>query len=410
MSRREFLSATGGLTAGVVVFGGVDEVISRGSSSTSSTGNALPFFGEHQGGIITTRQAQTQFATFDVLGADRVRLAGLLRTWTDVSADLAAGQPAGPVFADEGGAPADSGEQVGLGPSRLTINVGFGPSLFGIGGPDRFGLGRLSPVPLVDLPPFPGDRLTPATSGGDLAVHICADDAQVAFHALRQLTRAAEGVAAVRWCQAGFNAAPADGTTSRNLLGFKDGTSNPTSEDDLATFVWVGEEGPDWMTGGTYAVVRRIRVALADWDHTSLRQQQQVIGRYKDSGAPLGRSGEFDALDLSSRNLDGTPVIPADAHVRMASAEQNWGARMLRRSYEYDNGFVTGDNEPVADAGLLFCCYQRYPVVAFIPIYERLAVSDALTAFTTHTASAIFAMPGGVAHRGDWIGRQLLEA
>jgi len=367
----------------------------------------IPFYGGHQGGIFEPRQRHTQFAAFDVVTSERSELTALLQRWTAVAADLTAGRAAG--ASSRSNAPgADSGEAIGLGAARLTVNFGFGPSLFGVGGRDRFGLLQRSPVPLVELPPFPGDQIPASTSGGDLTVHVCADDAQVAFHALRQLARSARPVAALRWTQAGFSSPGPDGGTPRNLLGFVDGTVNPTAK-ECETFVWVGEEGPEWMTGGTYMVVRRIRVDLDAWDATSIKDQEDVIGRHKSSGAPLGRTRQSDSLDLSARTSDGDPVIPLDAHVRLASAQANWGSMLLRRSFAFDDGLIGQGGSAGLDAGVLFICYQRYPVVGFIPIYRKLASADALSRFTTHTASAIAAVPAAASRHGDWVGRRLFE-
>ena len=247
-------------------------------------------------------------------------------------------------------------------------------------------------------------------------MHACADDPQVAFHALRQIARAAQGLASVRWSQAGFNEAEALGGTPRNLMGFKDGTVNLTTDRQMDEFVWVGDEGPGWLTGGTYLVVRRIRMALERWDAESLGAQERVIGRHKVSGAPLGRSNEFDALDLDARQIDGSPVIPADAHVRVASRQENWGQMLLRRSYSYAGATEvpgataeSSQTAPSLDAGLFFCAYQRNPRLAFIPIFRRLAEADSLSRFTTHTASAISAVPSAAARRGAWVGQELFE-
>jgi deferrochelatase/peroxidase EfeB len=234
---------------------------------------------------------------------------------------------------------------------------------------------------------------------------------------LRQLARAADGVATVRWSQAGFNESSAVGTTPRNLMGFKDGTINPVTDSALREFVWVGSEGPEWITGGTYLVVRRIRIALERWDAQSLGAQQNVIGRYKVSGAPLGRTHEFDPLDLDAKDGSGKSYIPSGSHVRLASPQENWGQMMLRRSYSYAGGVdqYVGTRTPVSepssfDAGLVFFAYQRNPRLAFIPIYRKLASNDSLSRFTTHTASAIAAIPPAASQPGRFVGQQLLEA
>jgi deferrochelatase/peroxidase EfeB len=416
VSRRAFLGTAGGVAAGAVgaaaTVDGIDPT--DAGAATTSHGPTEPFYGVHQGGITTSPQAQTMFVALDVTSDRRQEVAELLRAWTGVAAALTSGR-GGPA-ADHGlgtGAP-DDDEAVGLGPARLTVNFGFGPSLFGRGSSDRFGLGKDCPEALVDLPAFPGDQLDPAKTGGDLTIHACADDPQVVFHAARQLVRAAEGVASLRWSQTGFNEQSASQGTPRNLMGFKDGTMNPSGERKLADVVWVRGAEPAWMDGGTYVVVRRIRMDLDQWDSTPVATQERTIGRYKRSGAPLGRTAEFDALDLSAKDADGDPVVPLDAHVRIASPQENWNNAMLRRGYGYnDDALVAGPasahETSTFDAGLLFVAYQQNPRQVFIPIYAELAARDALRRFTVHTGSAVAALPPGARHPGSWIGEQLFD-
>jgi deferrochelatase/peroxidase EfeB len=418
ISRRNFLGAAGGLVAGAALVGARDQLTSHKVSPVRSTvsDGVEPFYGLHQGGITTQPQSHTYFAALDVTTDRRNELAALLQSWTAVAANLTSGRTAAPLVTDLGGVEPDSGETLGLGPARLTINFGFGPSLFGRGAHDRFGLAKNWPVWLIDLPAFPGDELIESKTGGDLTIHACADDPQVVFHAVRQLARAADGVASIRWSQAGFNEASASEGTPRNLMGFKDGTINPRTDAELDRFVWVGQEGPDWLTGGTYVVVRRIRIAFDQWDAEPLGNQERVIGRHKVSGAPLGKSNEFDELDLEAAYSNGDLVIPHDSHVRLTSPQENWGEMMLRRSYSYNDGVdplverrAPGGLAPTLDAGIFFAAYQRNPRLVFIPIFQRIAELDALREFTIHTGSAVVAIPPAAAGPGDWVGQRLLE-
>jgi deferrochelatase/peroxidase EfeB len=290
----------------------------------------------------------------------------------------------------------------------LTVTFGLGPGIFELNGEDRFGLRARRPAPLVELPAFPFDELIAQKTGGDLTIQACADDPQVAFHAVRELLRMADGVASIRWTQVGFNETPASIGTPRNLQGFKDGTINP-SGGQLSKFVWAGSEGPSWMRGGTYLVVRRIHIAIEDWDSRSVGEQEQVIGRHKISGAPLGRSAEFDALDLAATDAQGIPLIAVNAHVRLASPEQNGGQMILRRGYAYNDGLSApvANAIPTYDAGLLFFSYQRDPRKGFIPIFQALSANDALGQFTVHTGSAIVAVPPAAAGPGHYVGESL---
>ena len=174
----------------------------------------------------------------------------------------------------------------------------------------------------------------PEKTGGDLSIQACADDPQVAFHAVRELARLAYDSAQLRWAQTGFISKPVDGSTPRNLMGFKDGTQQPA---DINATVWAVADSPDWMQGGSYLVVRRIRMALEHWDRTNVFQEQ-TMGRHKQSGAPLGLKDEFAPLRLDRNDQDENPVIPEHAHVRLGNAAENASAEMMRRGYSYNDG------------------------------------------------------------------------
>ncbi|MGF6774390.1 deferrochelatase/peroxidase EfeB [Paraburkholderia sp. GAS199] len=380
-----------------------------------------PFYGLHQGGIVTPQQSHTYVAALDLTTDKREDVIALLQAWTDAAARLTQGGTAAPMpqdgAADNKAAP-DSGDVLGLGPNGLTITFGFGPGLFTRDGKDRYGLASRRPAALVDLPRFNGDQLIPEKTGGDLYIQACANDAQVAFHAVRQLSRRAYGVAAMRWGQSGFLSGPR-GQTPRNLMGFKDGTNNPsTAKAQLMNeFVWArGTPEAPWMEGGTYTVVRRIRITLEHWDNTELDFQEQVFGRHKYSGAPIGKKNEFDAVDLKEEDKDGNPVIPENSHVRLSNQASNNGAQILRRSYSYNDGtnfyierWPPWRQETEYDAGLIFIAHQGDPRTGFIPINDRLAKFDMMNQFTTHVGSAIFAVPPG-AKPGSYIGAGLFEA
>ncbi len=416
VSRRAVLGGIGvAAVAGAGGFALGNRTADAGSAAVGTTGGLpagamVPFHGTHQAGIATPVQDRLIFGSFDVVTADRQELASLLRTWTASAVALTRGAQVGSDSDDPDAPPDDTGEALGLPASRLTITFGFGPALFTLGGRDRFGLAVRRPDALIDLPAFAGDQLEPGLSGGDLGVQVCADDPQVAYHALRNLTRQAKGTAVLRWSEVGFGRTSTTGGTAdtpRNLQGFKDGTNNVHGDDDatMADHVWVGSgDGPAWMVGGSYLVTRRVRMFLETWDRSTLSDQEATIGRHKRNGAPLGGSAEHDQVDLAARDSHGAPVVPADAHIRLASHATNDGARLLRRGYSFTDGVdpVTGQ----LDGGLFFIGYQRDPRTVFVPIQKRLAEHDALNEYIVHTGSAIFACPPGVAPAG-WIGERL---
>lgn len=381
VSRRRFLGA-GALGGGALLAAsalGPDVLLARVAGLAPV--QPVPFHGRHQAGIATPVQQRLVYAAYDVATADRTELIELLRGWTRAAARLTARDR-----------------------DRLTITFGFGPSLFRREGRARFGLGRELPDALVELPGFAGDALDPARSGGDVSVQVCADDAVAAAGAARVLTRVGAGRVRPRWSQTGFAPTSTTSTeeaTPRNLMGFKDGTNNITADEPAALRrdVWVGAgDGPEWMEDGSYVVVRRIRMRLDDWARTDVHEQERTVGRVKDTGAPLGQGLEHAPVDLDAA-IDGEPVIPVDAHVRLAAPSENGGARLLRRGYSFDEGL---------DAGLFFIAYQRDPRRQFVPIQTRLADHDALNRFIEHTASAVFACPPG-ATRGGYVGETLFD-
>jgi deferrochelatase/peroxidase EfeB len=395
LPRRRFLGWLGAAGLGAAAGAGAASLASSTDAepaTTTSLAEVVPFHGAHQAGIATPRQAHLQFASVDVAGASREDLRALLRFWTEAAARMTEGSPAvsSPVSPEH--VPWDTGESAGLGPNRLTITLGVGPTLFTRDGIDRFGLAAERPDALVDLPAFSVDRLEPGLVGGDLCIQACADDEQVAFHAVRELLRLGHGLVAVRWTQGGFLPQVDPGVTPRNLLGFKDGTNNVGGHPDaFEEFVWVGEEGPAWLRGGSYLVARRIEILLDEWDGSSLGEQEAVIGRRKESGAPLSGRAEHDSVDLRALDAAGASVIPTNAHIRLAAADSNHGARILRRGYSFaDRG------EGALQAGLFFLAYQRDPRAQFIPIQRRLAREDALNEYVRHTGSGIFAVLPGV--------------
>ncbi|MFM1723509.1 iron uptake transporter deferrochelatase/peroxidase subunit [Rhodococcus sp. PAM 2766] len=406
LSRRRLFGAVG---AGAVLAGaGVAAGRLTAPEAAAPTSEVVPFRGTHQAGIVTAAQDRMHFVAFDVITDSRDELVAMLKKWTEMAARMTAGEEAaedGAIGAGEYNPPSDTGEALDLHASKLTLTIGFGPSLFETNGKDRFGIADKKPAALADLPKFTGDALEPARSGGDIAIQACSDDPQVAVHAVRNLARVGFGVVAVRWSQLGFGRTSSTSTsqkTPRNLFGFKDGTRNIKAEDPdaLAEFVWVDpRDDQSWMAGGSYLVARRIRMLIEPWDRTTLHEQERVFGRTKGSGAPLGRKDEFDDLQLGAKGAGGKPVIDKDAHVRLASAEELNGIQILRRGYNFTDGT---DGFGHLDAGLFFIAYCRDPQKQFVPMQQNLARNDALNEYIKHVGSAVFAVPPGVGDGGYW--------
>ncbi|MER7866367.1 iron uptake transporter deferrochelatase/peroxidase subunit [Streptomyces cellulosae] len=400
ISRRRLLGTAGatglvlGAAGGAV---GYASAPTRDTPLTSVGATKVPFHVKHQPGITDPLQSRGHLLAFDLWpGAGRKEAAALLRRWSDTARRLMDG-----TFDAEG----DSDVARDAGPSSLTLTFGFGHSFFA-----RTGLERQRPTALDPLPAFSSDRLDRARSDGDLWVQIGADDALVAFHALRAVQKDAGVAARVRWQMNGFNRSPgatARPMTTRNLMGQVDGTRNPKpDEPDFDQRIFVPEQGePAWMANGSYVVVRRIRMLLDDWEKLSLREQEGVIGRRKADGAPLSGGDETTEMDLEKTDAQGNLVVPFNAHARITRPDQNGGAAMLRRPFSYHDG-IDADGTP--DAGLLFICWQADPLRGFVPVQRKLDRGDALTPFIRHEASGLFAVPGGAAE-GEYVGQALLE-
>ncbi|MGO4104959.1 iron uptake transporter deferrochelatase/peroxidase subunit [Leifsonia sp. YAF41] len=417
ISRRGLLGLAGAGVAGIGIGIAADRAVlaatGAGSGAAASATRSYDFYGTHQAGIVTPAQDRLHFAAFDMsASATRADLIELLQDWTIAAAAMTAGKDIGEYGAVSGpydAPPEDTGEAQGLPPSGLTITFGFGPTLFSTtDGVDRFGLAARRPAELVTLPHFPGDMLDPAASDGDLCIQACADDPQVAVHAIRNLSRIAFGRAALRWSQLGFGRTSSTSTsqaTPRNLFGFKDGTANIKAEEPAAVNdqVWVQSgDSTAWMTGGCYLVTRRIRMTIETWDRTILREQEAVIGRNKGEGAPLSGGTEFTEPDFEVTGRGDEPLIATTAHVRLAHPTENSGIRMLRRGYNFVDG---NDALGRLEAGLFFISFQREPE-QFTTVQLNLARNDALNEYIRHVGSALFAVPPG-ARPGSYVGAPL---
>ena len=391
MDRREFLKKAGiggaGLALGVSGASAFFANKAQEEKKISDGGEEISFYGEHQAGITTPMQKNIYFVVLDLHSTDKEEVIQMFKDWTDYSSKLVDGEL---VKKDGSNAllpPSDTGETVGLNPYRLTLTFGVSADFL-----KKMGLEKKRPKEFRDLPPFPKEQLQEKYTGGDIVIQACADDEQVAFHAVRNLVRKARNTVTMKWSQSGFAAIGDRMSTPRNLFGFKDGTANVTKEKDFDQVIWTDSD--DWMKGGTYMAVRRIQMFLETWDRTNLQEQENTFGRYKESGAPFGKKDEFDEVDLA--------LLPVDSHVRLAKEVNK---PIYRRSYSYSDGIVEKTGQ--FDTGLLFLAFQKNPD-NFVKVQTNLGAQDKMNEYVTHIGSGLFACFAGV-KKGEYLGQKLFE-
>jgi deferrochelatase/peroxidase EfeB len=418
--RRSFLRGMVGGVAGGVVAGGIAGAATGYAYGGTATGAdpaaaanlavlegrlpAVPFHGKHQAGILPKPKAATAVISFNATAESRAELTELFQTVTDRARFLTAGGTPPPVGI--GGPSSDSGT---LGPTvvpdGLTVTFGVGPTLFD----DRYGLTSRLPAHLTPMKSFPNDDLDPAQCGGDLILQLTAGHEDVVLHALRDIAKNTRGGMQANWRIDGF-ASPARpaGTVPRNQLGFMDGISNPsvTSSSEMNQLVWVqpGAGDQPWAAGGSYFVVRLIRMLVEFWDRVDVYEQQLMFGRYRDSGYPLDAEGIYATPDYAA---DPTgDVIPLTAHMRLANPRtpQTEKNRILRRAWNYDRGL---DQVGDLDVGLVFTCFQQDIRRQFETVQTRL-IGEPLTDYISPFGGGYFLALPGVADSSDYYGRALL--
>ncbi|AXF65378.1 MULTISPECIES: iron uptake transporter deferrochelatase/peroxidase subunit [Leclercia] len=415
-SRRRLLKGVGALGGALALAGGCPVAHAAkpqsapGTLSPDARMETQPFHGLHQAGILTPQQASMMLVAFDVLASDKSELERLFRLLTQRITFLTTGGPA-PETPNPRLPPMDSGILGSyIAPDNLTMTVSLGASLFD----DRFGLAAQKPKSLQKMVRFPNDSLDAALCHGDLLIQICANTQDTVIHALRDLIKHTPDLLSVRWKREGFisdHAARSKGKeTPVNLLGFKDGTANPNSQDGplMDRVVWVtADQGePAWAVGGSYQAVRIIQFRVEFWDRTPLKEQQTIFGRDKQSGAPLGMKNEHDVPDYAS-DPEGN-VIALDSHIRLANprtqeTEQNL---MMRRGYSYSLGVT---NSGQLDMGLLFVCFQHDLEKGFLTVQKRLN-GEALEEYVKPIGGGYFFALPGVQDKNGWLAQGLLEA
>jgi deferrochelatase/peroxidase EfeB len=414
LPRRSFLQGVAGAVAGAVATGavapGVGRAITQDQYNLEATREGLrtvPFHGLHQAGIATPPQTAATFLAFDVTAANRGELTSLFRALTARAAFLTAGGTPPPVTPNA--PPSDDGL---LGPTvlpdDLTVTVGLGASLFD----GRYGLGSRKPAQLETMRAFAHDNLDPAISNGDLLVQLCAGHRDTLGHAMLDILAHTAGGMRLRWRIDGFRFPPRPVGIPRDWMGFKDGITNPdtTNATQMNQVVWVqpGAPEPAWTAGGTYQVLRIIRMFLDRWDTVSVEEQERTFGRRKISGAPLYATSPTasDNLDPIYTNDPQGLLTPLNCHIRLANPQTPQSAAtsaILRRSFQYDR---SPDAQGNPDMGHAFCCFQQQ-LATYIAMQTRLEDETLVPFISPIGGGYFFALPG-VRDAQDHYGRGLL--
>jgi deferrochelatase/peroxidase EfeB len=376
-------------------------VVTDASGTAAAAPEVEPFHGAHQAGVFMPQQAAGMFAAFDVTAVGKAGLVSLFRTLTDRARFLTAGGR--PVDLGLAQPPSDSEILGPVVPSDgLTITLSVGASLFD----SRFGLADRKPLTLKPMTTFPNDSLDPKWCHGDLMLQIRANNRDTVQHALRDIAKHTRGGMQLRYRMNGFQSPSRPTGTPRNLMGFKDGIANP-KVDEANKLIWVqpGTKEQAWATGGSYHVVRLIRMLVEFWDRVSLKEQENMFGRKRDTGAPQDGVVETDVPNYAA-DPNGNTILTS-AHIRVANPRtpKTDSSRILRRGYNYDAGVDLNGN---IDVGLIFSCYQQDIERQFETIQTRLIDEPLVDYIQPYGGGYFFALPG-VRNAQDWYGSTLLS-
>jgi porphyrinogen peroxidase len=152
---------------------------------------------------------------------------------------------------------------------RLSCIVGIGSALWDRLSPDR------RPADLHPFAAIEGPVHVAPSTPGDLLFHLRAEREDMTFELERQLLDLFGDAARVVDETNGFRYFDA-----RDLLGFVDGTANPTGA-ELPDAALIGADADPDFAGGSYVVVQKYLHDMAAWAALSTEEQEAIIGRTK---------------------------------------------------------------------------------------------------------------------------------
>ena len=192
-----------------------------------------------------------------------------------------------------------------------------------------FGMPR--PAELHPFREIRADNRHAVATPGDMLFHLRAKRMDLCFELASQIMNKLGGAVSPADEVHGFRY-----FDDRDLLGFVDGTENPTGEEAVDAVV-VGDEDPSFA-GGSYVIVQKYLHDLTAWNKLTTEAQERVIGRRK----------------LSDIELDDA-VKPTSAHSALTTIERDGKEiKILRDNMPFGK---VGDGE----FGTYFIGYSRSP-------------------------------------------------
>ena len=241
--------------------------------------------------------------------------------------------------------------------------MGFGSEAWG----KLFGNPR--PAKLHPFAEIQGSKHTAPATPGDLLFHLRADSVDICFEFARLVMEQLDGAVQAEDEVHGFRYF--DG---RTVIGFVDGTENPTGE-EAVHFAVIGEEDPQF-SGGSYVIVQKYLHNMNAWNALPVEMQEHAIGRRK-----------FDDVELDEATK------PANAHNAVTNITDENGneLKIVRCNLPFGN-------PASSEFGTYFIGYARDPGITEKMLHnmfigEPPGNHDRLLDFSTAVTGSLFFIP-----------------